>query len=146
MDVSHDEFTNGPVTVLGCQVKRCPTIFVRRVPLKPPRFRVNVSRVLGLHSLEDQLANVQVAVLGCPVKRGLAIPVLRVAPQRMFQAVNDEATNIQVPTFRCAMDGRCAEGVGGILVCNLVLLKGLDDGAAHLQMSFAGRQMERGVA
>ena len=64
----------------------------------------------------------------------------------MFQGVNDEATNIQVPTLRCAMDGRCAESVGRILVCNLVLLKGLDDGAAHFEMSFAGRQMEWGVA
>ena len=120
------------MTVLGCQVKRCPTInSVWRVPLKPPRFGVNVSRVLSLHSFEDQLANVQVAVLGCPMKRGLAIPVLRVAPQRMFQAVNDEAINIQVPIFGSAMDGRCAESIGGILVCNLVLFKGLDDGAAY---------------
>ena len=49
----------------------------------------------------------------------------------MFQAVNDEAINIQVPIFGSAMDGRCAESIGGILVCNLVLFKGLDDGAAY---------------
>ena len=65
------------------------------------------------------------------MKRGLAIPVFREAPQRMFQAVNDEAINIQVPIFGSAMDGRCAESIGGILVCNLVLFKGLDDGAAY---------------